>query len=282
MSAQARKELLKLSQKELQKKCKKYKLSTTGSKKELIQRIMSSKHSDKILKQASNKQKKLNLHRNALIHVTPTEARIHLIHGFVKAYKVENYPTSLTLIFVEYLGNIFLTFDVYLQQYAKYIQQDNTLLCRESSTGLRHRVSDRFTVGCSRGFNEGIHEFTIKILKVTASIDGIGVVDDISICQTPRFWIQSCCELGIFNEYLHLRGGPEYKEGDVVTVRLNCKSWTVKYYKNGKNFEKVIQYVGGTEKRFKTIHIEHDRTYYFVLSSQGRNAQYKILYLNSY
>eukprot|EP01084_Bolivina_argentea_P313461 542840_1 len=175
----SKKDLLKLSKKQLVKRCKKSKVATHGTKQQMADRILIQMKSNKLNNKTLQKMNGLSAFNATLI----------LIEGCVHIYtNIRYYPMDIIIIIAQYICLILIRFDSVHKRYKKVIKNGGTLFHRntyfkkrkKNQSILKDATRSSFIVGCSIGFNFGIHKWKIKLIKPKPS-DWIGIISNIGL-----------------------------------------------------------------------------------------------------
>eukprot|EP01084_Bolivina_argentea_P003494 6568_1 len=296
-----KRDLLRLSKKELRKKCQSYNLPTVGTKLELIDRLLNNKNTSnfkqkKTIKISTKKVKKL------LDTLSGKEATNYLLYGYIHNYKNIDIPNGLILIIFKYLGdNIFMRFDIcFPNKYMNSIQNNGRSIFRGKHNET-YMYMDKLCVnetyicfGSSIKFNSGIHKFKLKIKQKIGLSDCIGIIPNIYklaadeeekhidmfniIWTAPNFYyLRGGQELGCSHQSEYkfepfrdesFGDGSGWKVKDVVTVFVNCNKWFIKFEINGKTYGKKVK-------------ITPNITYYPVVLSLTDKCGYHLIYTNN-
>ena len=183
----------------------------------------------------------------SVVHELSVELRLdYLITRFTnnnyKIKKNENdnhYPTALNKLIIKFVGNIFILFDTVHPEFAHIIKNNGKSF--ETKKEMKHLI-----VGCSNGFNTGIHSWTIKAMQ-GKGMNAIGITSSIDICKTKDVWIRHG---SLKHEIFFLFGGgaivsglssktnierwslKNWKAGDLIKIVLDCDKWIIKYFIN--------------------------------------------------
>ena len=125
-----KKQLLKLSKVALIKECKKYKVSTSGTKSDMIDRILAKcKPQQTSTKDTLDaKENKTKVSKSKTIRSLPFKTRkLYLTSGYIREELLEqkannnpyDYDSSVSMVIIAYIGSIFLKFDAYHDKYKK-------------------------------------------------------------------------------------------------------------------------------------------------------------------
>ena len=184
----------------------------------------------------------------------------YLKQEFLQLYEYQ-YPESLTVIFVHFLGNVLFGFDLIYDQYKHFISNEGKVL---DINGL----SSYITVACSYPLNAGIYTIVVKTCNNYLT-NPIGIISDERMCFKDTKWIFSgeesysyaLYQMGLVqsdladkyfdNEYYKADYGNMMKN-DKVKLIINCNEWKLSYFWNDKQ-------IG------KDINIAKDITYYFAI-----------------
>ena len=225
----------------------------------------------------------------------------YLVAGFFpktwKKYKLELIKKNIC----EYLGNVFLRFDVYPSGVQDIIKNNGYTL-NKIGDGF-HNYNKSFMIGCSYGFNGiGVYNIKIKVLHNGNEQGSIGIITNINECKkmTQTFDINGwgCYYNGGFQEdYIecfqdarieianNLNAGSSFhfhtlynqdciwKKNDIITINLDLDQNLLKFYKNNKLIKNHKHLAKGK------ICIPKNKTYYIVVSiasSSEQNTTYMI------
>lgn len=184
------------------------------------------------------------------------------------------YPESLTVIFIHFLGNILFGFDLICDKYKHFVSDDRKILEIDEMSGY-------ITVGSSYPLNSGI--YTIVVQLSDDAVNPIGIISDHSICKEDDMWIfrakdsyifalyglelvQSDLADEYFNNEYETADIDEIDEHDRLKMIINCNEWKLSYYLNDKELITDVQ-------------IAKDTTHYFAICT-GRawsNSKYAII-----
>eukprot|EP01084_Bolivina_argentea_P263914 446874_1 len=281
-----RKNLMQMSLKELQKICKrhKYKLTNTATKLEIVNIILVH---NKVIK----------IQNNVL---NPLKKAEYLTSGFVRNHinsiSKDKYDEQLSILIAQYIGNIFICFDIFHSKYIETVKSNGCIVQRGNykfeAIGYKYgnnkqNVCILYASSCA--MNKGIHEWNIKVIKNKTKfrsecdiIDAFGVTNKIDLCTQNEniFHILNDWKLSddiknslfTYNFCTENESGwtPKYhlylKEKDVIKVVLDCIQWTLQFQVNGK-----------LDQNAKLIHLKPNCIYYPVILSRRNNTKYKII-----
>eukprot|EP01084_Bolivina_argentea_P036724 67897_1 len=207
---------------------------------------------------------------------TDEERLNYLVIGYIKNYiDVKGYEFQLITIIQLYLGNIFVLsfrFDIVYDLYKDYLKENGRLFCRPQKG--RTNI-DYFSVCSSTTIQDGIQKFKIKCMK--ASKDAIGIMSNTKTCKYVK---QHCGLIENANVYYYFGSGhiqsnkknhiddqsnvQPSKQGDIVTVVVNCEEWNVQFMINN------IQ-IG------KTIKIEPNKAYHPFIGSFQDDVEFAVI-----
>eukprot|EP01084_Bolivina_argentea_P176057 304733_1 len=210
-------------------------------------------------------------------NVSKTCIELYLVNGYIREnYTTCSYPTSLSDMITDYIGCIAIKFDTYFTRNKRFIFDNGTRFCRDSSLSNQARQTRMFMVGCSWGWSAGINEFKIRIIKPQK--DAIGIIEDVNECLRLQNWIRQ----SKVRVYILWGGGElltgcnqfattivdygqryQWKQNDIIKVVLNCYQWKVYFFVNNR----IIGY----------IKVAANRTYYPVLGSGYDNTEYQFV-----
>ena len=123
-----------------------------------------------------------------------------LVTGYLKEQFLNaddyQYPESLTAVFIQFLGNIFLKFDVFYPMHEKCVQDDGKIL--KFGYG---QLTDEHSFGCSYPFISGIYNITIKWVGRYITDDPICICSDTKPCEQAEDWIWRNLDLYTYGIY---------------------------------------------------------------------------------
>ena len=198
----------------------------------------------------------------------------YLVNGYMRQEytlhkQYDHFESSLMLIMMEFLGNIFIMFDVYpskckwmFSNYGKTFKRDFP----------RRDNMDAFTFGCSLGWNKGIHKIWIESRASGFGSNAFGITSDIKYFGTNHVWfghqdgykyvmngnllaaIDDFSDIG--SSHHNVFDESESKSGDILQICLNADQWTVTFSLNEKQLGKPMK-------------VKPDQTYHLFISSSG-------------
>ncbi len=206
---------------------------------------------------------------------TRNKKSIYLVSGYVaKLTKVfglaHRYPKELNGIILQIFANI-MGFDLIYEQYLNCIKNQGTLIVcgAMSNFGIYY-----FSAISSFAFTSGeIGEFKIKCKK--PGNDSIGIMSNTDIIKKKNEYHASID--GYIYYYQgggHLYGAhglrvkdqsnvEEFKENDVITVRVDCIKWKVTFMNNDDMVGVITR-------------IEPNMSYYPFIGTKSDNVEYEL------
>eukprot|EP01084_Bolivina_argentea_P294435 506579_1 len=197
----------------------------------------------------------------------------YIVFGFIRENYSNNVATDIIFICVLFLGDNEIKFDFYPNEYCEIIE--NGTLC----IGLgAHCVR---TVCCvsSNGFDEGIHEWSIKCYQPGCDyyVPSIGVVSNYNDAIYDNNLLDKLGSYAYYAGYgaisvtgcyrSNLPSFPEWNKGDIIGIKLNCVLWTISFSKNNKFI---------TKQQLPKKHIKYHPAIQFMTSVQ-EDAEFKLL-----
>ena len=198
----------------------------------------------------------------------------YLVSGYmsqeVKNVELETmYPAELNLFIIQFLGNIFMKFDLVHPNYRKYIKNDGTLVVRDDYFKM-------FSALSSHAFKSGdIGEFKIRCNRPKG--DSIGIISSTKITEEIDTYHAVLDGQKIYyyhgDGWLYKTGGiqindqnnvTKFKENDIITVKVDCVKWHVTFWKND-------EMVGGI------IQIAQNEVYYPLVGTCENNVEYELI-----
>ena len=298
-----KKQLENKTKTELKSMCKENQLPISGSKKQMIRRLVDFKNKTK------PKEKKTQKTEDNDISITISKASrskpgakgrviptaVLLVDGYIRKHLIKPYkfiyPYDLTKIFCEYLDHIW----VCPEKYNHVMKRNGTIIHRpplkpkanpfgnaSRSWQVEEKENVDMIIGSSRGYDSGIFEFALRCIQ--PAMDAIGIMSEIDECEIEQ-WISATRG----NTYYYVPGSsnggggiysgrdtknapPEqfmdeekkWRHGDKIKMRVDCAFWTCKFFKNGKQ-------IGDT------INIEPNCTYHPVLATSKDGSKYELI-----
>ena len=192
----------------------------------------------------------------------------YLVNGYMrKRYAsqklYDQFESSLILIMMELLGNIFIMFDVYPSK-CKSMISNNGKIFKRNLPSIDSQGS--FTFGCSIGWNKGIHKISIQAKSGRFGSNVFGITTDMEYYKTHPVWYSRCekgfryamkgdllvacgdltgnntTQWGIFDK--------PSKAGDILEICLNADEWTVTFSMNDKQLGKPMKVIPATYHLF--------------------------------
>eukprot|EP01084_Bolivina_argentea_P251740 422345_1 len=240
-----KKELLKLSKPQLIRIGKKQKVTTTGSKLQIIDRILKSTSKKNDKKSTIKNGRKSTINRKIVEHkasnILSKAQRELLIHGYVNKINKYNYPNILIVILSEYIGTMCLKFDICPNKYLNNIIKNGRIIRRKTYQYIQipncsNLMADRYTeskyvqfknmsffnlidmyfhaivYASSYIFNYcSINKWSIQIKK-NKTYDRIGIISDIVSCR------KNCRLMDIDCNSYYIYPDEEYREGNSYVI----------------------------------------------------------------
>ena len=200
-------------------------------------------------------------------NLSPDKRITYLVEGYIK----ENFLISakykylsvslLTNIFIKFLGNIFILFDIFPEKHRHEIKNDGKLIDHNESNGY-------FSIACSNGFNYGVHQIKVKCIEPESPL--IGITNNYSQYTQDQFWPNDTDGEAYFYIYGGIHCGENSKKifkqktatepipGDVVKVIVDCNLWQLSIMD-------------------ETVPIEPNNTYYFCMGIQSSPSKYELI-----
>lgn len=289
-------DLMALGKKELIQKCKKSKLPYTGTKKEMASRILTQ----------IKKSKENNLWLQKLNGMSALQSTQLIINGFVHLFSNRKYHmyADIVSLIAQFTNLVLVRFDLCYKKYRDIFTENGTMITRKNMNYVSQgRIkAATFMIGCSMGYNIGIHKWKIKILNEKSSTsDWIGITTNNKLCKKENVnifsqkyknvsymllggrYVRSVnCPRAKAN-YDNYHGGGYYwnapvyhairdhsiaglskwKNGDIVAFTLDCIKWKFKIYLN--------------DMKLKTLNIKENTVYYAAIGSSSNNTCYRVL-----
>ena len=185
------------------------------------------------------------------------------------------YPSELTMVFIQFLGNILFAFDTIHPDFKQYLQDSG-----KSVKIGRESTGSYISFGCSMGFISGIYTVIIKCMGGGEMNNPIGIISDIEKCK-KREWILKYKDLYRYTFYpknltasnlaynydqkaRQYGVSVRFKDNDNVKLIINCNEWKITYFLNEEQIGVPVNIV----KNIK---------YYLVICIQHWNTQYQII-----
>eukprot|EP01084_Bolivina_argentea_P296186 510074_1 len=284
--------------------CERLKIATTGSKWNLIDKIL--KHNKKTKQKSKEKKTKnfLNKTKKTFDTSSAKECTKFILNAYIHQIKlclsINNIENHLIKIISTYLGeNILMRFDICPYD---YIEKEISHFGHKISRGKHNwyyidgdndRRERRVSViyGCSIGFRYDIHSWKIKIngnkydengyfcwydyigiaanIKINNKNGFVTETDEAYFIKGDKYIICGCIDMFIESNHIKVDKKIETKQllkpKDVIMVILNCNKWTVTFKINGK-------------KIGKTVNIAKDKMYYPLIYSNTDFCKFSLIY----
>ena len=201
----------------------------------------------------------------------------YLKQEFLQVNEKYQYPESLTLLFIQFLGNVLFGFDIINEKYKDFICDDGQILEIDNSVCP---LKTTITVGCSYPFESGVYTVIVKYYKRVYS--PIGIISDETICN-KEMWIfddktlynyaiypNNLCQTSACREY-GSNGSQSnvcdyWNKNNEAKLIIDCNEWTLTYFVNDKQ--------AGIP-----VNIAKDTKYYMAISlNSHHDSKYEILY----
>ena len=189
--------------------------------------------------------------------------------------------SDLKFVNIYKINEQFVTFDIFDKS---YINIDNNMI---TGNGLKKGKYARM-VSCDKGYEpeSGLFEWRIKCVEYDSSSasgnasHAIGIFTNKEIAKNGTNWVNDkrinyAYYWNSYRRYCYGSSNGEYtfennvndgwNTGDVITVLLDCKKWTIQFSKNGS----VVN-----SKPYK---IKENQTYYPLIVMRSHNDKYQVM-----
>ncbi len=289
--------LIRLSKSEIMKRCKSCKVSTNGTKMDMIERLITNhlKGTAKYIKIRARPKR-----------LSPQDCVEYLIHGFIKKSKISKrrsndtqiFPMSLIILIKEFCGQYFdphLRFNICKYQFMDDIEKYGLYINRAKHYKSGTKKARKIIYGCSNGYKIGIHIWRIKVYQSSNWDDFIGITNKLYICDKRLVeQIQGNKKMGEnsyaicsngqvkdnlvrligkrINDYGYRWRTIQEKEektrrrffkGDIITVELNLDKLSLRFSINDK-------FIGSKK-------IAKANAYYPIIVSSSNNTQFELI-----
>ena len=306
-----KRQLLKLSKVALIEECKKYKVSATGTKSDMIDRILAKCRPQKTSTKDTidAKQNKTKVSKSKTIRGLPFKTRkLYLTTGYIRKELLKqkandnlyDYDSSVSMVIIAYIGSIFLKFDAYHDKYKKKcIREKGMKIIRgeimyQLSGEERRQMSDRknnrgggrrtkvgicseqsavipFGSKCGFSGKEDIYKWKIRLKS-----DDQYVYDYIGVTDNIDL-----CDMELIRR----------TDTDLELLNKHVKPYCIHTSSSGlakSKFKEVkitldfknecVAYRFGTGASTQNIkqRIEKDKTYYMIIVSCSDGAEYRL------
>ena len=238
--------------------------------------------------------------------LTIKQSMDNLFNGYTRInyQSIHEYPTTLISLFYAFSGNVITRFDSYSPKYKSTIHKNGFVIKRIEQSyykndGVYKKLkSSVYLVGCSNGYNYGVHSWRVKIHQPCN--DYIGIISDIDVTKRRIIGLYAaptnsyyysieksviCCGKNTDVTFKSVRcrkrkfstrkrPGMDHDDANmnvdvnmnknVLRIELNCEVWSVKFYKD----EKLL----GRE-----MFITPDCTYYLTIECRCDYTMYTLL-----
>lgn len=198
-----------------------------------------------------------------------------LVGGYIKEQCLSNkdfaYPLDLNKVVIDFLGNIFVKFDV--GHFREFVKEDGKLI----EIGQDFGRSSRAFLGFGSKFcmEKDVTIIDIECIRPNTDYNVIGILTDLGDIKVGE-WIGSIdgCKYWWYNNAAIYgekdnrsiaapkRHVPVWQAGDIITLRIDLIAGKVTFYWNKEEIHKMK-----LQRRFK---------YYFVMMV-SRNSSYRIV-----
>ena len=285
----SKRDLMKLSMKDLKKICKKnkYAVEEKATKIQIINTILSFARITKI---ANNEQ------------LSSLQKGEYLTSGYVRnninSISKQKYDHQISILVSQYIGmGLFMCFDIYHPKYAQNVKSNGKIVERgvykfirrywgisrfkngkiESQGEREAELNVLILFGSSIGMKQGIHEWRIKLIKYCTNLDSnkrmidlFGVTKNINLC-----FKENCFDDDMKHDLFaydftdgwrqsYNSPTPYIKDKDVIKFILDCNSWKLQFEVNGKLDSKVIN-------------LEPNCEYFPAILSYRNKTKYKLM-----
>lgn len=310
-----RKQLLALSKTALIKECKKYKVATTGSKSDMVDRILkkckpqqtSKPDTKKNVNKTNTGKSKSKSKSKSRSNLPFQTATTYLITSYIrrkllnKTARNNRYEyDSVSMIIIEYVGSVFLKFDLCHDKYKKCIKGNGFLFSRdliryEMSSEEHQQYSNRkifkgkrakkilvhigtnqpciFAVGSKCGLigKKRIYKWKIRLKTDNEHIrDLIGITDNVSLFDMEVIQRTNKATKLIKKHITPycidtLSSGLTRTKSREVDITLDFRTKWITY-----------KFDAGARKESVRHHVEHDKMYYLVILSFCDGTEYEL------
>ena len=193
-------------------------------------------------------------------------------------YKIPSYIQQICLTFYYILNRFDIgTVSIMNDPIPNLIKNDDGTIISNKDTIVSGRANN---VGCSVGHKEGIHEYKVRMNKLhPQKWFGLGITSDIRNIKGNEwmyeykygFTVYACFQRTAISPWFagNTKNGQsafdlenwsrtEFKEGDVITMILDCKNWKISYKTD-------VEDIGECK-------IEADLTYYPCISMESMDG----------
>ena len=195
-----------------------------------------------------------------------------LTTGYIREECIDNdkvYPLELNKIVSDFLGNIFIKFDIVEKMRSKELLQENGKLVKTIDA-----LTSSCNVGCSFCMEEGVTLIEIECVKPSTVNNVIGITSNIKACK-KGVWISSqkaykywwYNQTGIFAEKDNQRIEffniyTKWSKGDIIGMKIDMNDWTITFFLNKQEKHKMS--------------IAKDIKYFLMMTVQS-NIEYRLL-----
>ena len=206
----------------------------------------------------------------------------YLKQEFLKHNDKYQYPEALTIVFIQFLGQILFKFNAVGPKYKHYLDKAGQTF---KIKGIGEDPTKLFPkVGSSYPFMSGIYTLTIKLTSDDPGNNPMGIINNIDVFKDDCHWIfshalmydnytyaiypEALCQSGAASSYGSNGSQSEvckrWKKNDEVKFIINCNQWKLTYFVNEKQ-------IGNP------VNIAKDMEYYFIVCIQHWDKEYRII-----
>eukprot|EP01084_Bolivina_argentea_P297903 513293_1 len=292
-----KKELMKLSKPKISALCKKHNISlnSTATKIEMINKLIPKIHSKKAKKAKNKASKPINGNYLVSGFMRAMDKKENCAYSVIEI--IIQYIMSMFSRFdtcnQKYIQCIKSNGTVIDREV--YMTTNKYKICKKPNPMREITKVEMSTIvfACSKGYNKGITKFKIKVDRVGISesrldlvrkpMDAIGIISkyitdiinydqqNITLWRGESYYLfqNSFIGTGLHSSksYQAGLGGIniiDWKDGDIISVTLNCKKWTVEFRLNGKKIGRPVD-------------IAKKCTYHLALYSTCNHSKYSLL-----
>ena len=167
-----------------------------------------------------------------------------VVGGYIKEQCVDkrddSYPFDLNKIIAEFLGNIFIKFDVVSDvKLERFVHEDGKLMKTEKG------LEGEGNFGCSFGIKKGITIIDVECVKPGSINNVMGILSNIeefkenkwtSNITGYKYWWRN--GYGIYGEkdqqdiVQHVSVWDSWKPNDILTFKIDMNKWKITFYLN--------------------------------------------------
>ena len=220
------------------------------------------------------------------------EKLLFVIAGYIRTYIEQKYQIIIPEVIILLISQFFnvlepVRFTVFNKK--NCMTDNNGFICKTSANPEK-KSCHRLFIG-DKAYGDGVVVWKIKYHNlfcrgICGVVGGIGIISqyDANIVLHSRPWLQNSC----FTDKIYLEGGAiindqkhnhkttslhhdqPYKNGDVVSVELNCNEWYVRFYVND-------HLLWDKDKNIDKVRLNHKKKYYPYLAFFYEGDQYEVV-----